>query len=347
MRLPWSKPRRRAAVTDALVNQIQAAATGGGNAASVSESAGAQIAATIYSGALGGASIQSSADFAPDFLSSLAIDLILRGESLYAIEADRSLVPVASWDITGSAAPATWTFRCSIDSPNGTRTRMIPRAGVCFFTWRTNTRKPWRGISPISAAKGMATLAAKSAQGLANEFNASHLYVVPFMQETRRPENDGDINLDSEFEGIKKTATGQTSVLTFTNQHAWKDDQRDKTFEQKRLGAVLEQNSVIAAFKSQVEVCQLCGIPASLVTDAGSPRDGFRFWISTQLEPLAKRISAELTRYLETEVTIDLSPISRQDIVGRSRAFGSLVKGGMDISEAAKISGVLSEEDTD
>ena len=60
-----------------------------------------------------------------------------------------------------------------------------------------------------------------------------------------------------------------------------------------------------------------------------------------------KAHTAELTKYLETEVTIDLSPISRQDIVGRSRAFGSLVKGRMGIEDAARISGVLSEEDNE
>ena len=114
------------------------------------------------------------------------------------------------------------------------------------------------------------------------------------------------------------------------------------------LGPEPNQTSLLAAKWADVEICQVCGIPSSLITDsvdAGSRREGFRFFIDTQLRPLARRIEAKLSEGLATPVPIDLTDIRRGDIVGRSRSFASLVKGGMEMSEAAKISGVLSETD--
>ena len=70
-------------------------------------------------------------------------------------------------------------------------------------------------------------------------------------------------------------------------------------------------------------------------------REEFRFFIDTQLRPLTRRIEAELSEGLATPVSIDLTDTQRGDIVGRSRSFASLVKGGMEVSEAAKISGSL------
>ena len=170
MRLPFfGKPRTRASVTDRLIDMAHAAASGGASMTSAADSAGAAVAAQLYAGALGGATIKSKVDFAPGWLAGLARDLILRGESLYATETGEnglSLVPVETWDISGGASEASWSFRCDIASPNGNQTRTLPREGLCFFRWAVDARKPWKGISPLQAARGMSSLAAKSAQSL-------------------------------------------------------------------------------------------------------------------------------------------------------------------------------------
>lgn len=338
------RPRKRESATDRLIAQSVSAALGAPQP-TASDSAGAAVAANLYAGALGNSTIKSKVDFAADFLPGLARELIMRGEALFAIESDRSLTPVAMWDISGNANPASWVFKCDIAGPGGNETRSIPREGVCFFTWASKPSARWKGISPLDAAKGMSSLAARAPQSLANEYNATQLYVIPFMTEYSAKDGTGDAEIASDFNALKADARGQTSTLTLTHQKQWAKDERERYFRQERLGPILEQNSVLSAFKAQSEVLSLCGIPPGLLAPEGQSRDAFRLWVSTALEPLAKRISSELTKGLETEVVIDVANVTKQDIVGRARAFGSLVKGGMEVTEAAKISGVLAEDD--
>ena len=347
MRFPrFMRPQRRESVTDRLIAQSVSAAMGAPQPAPA-DSAGAAVAAALYAGALGNANIKAQVDFQPDFLSSLARALVLRGEALYAIESDRSLIPCETWDISGGAAESTWSYRIDIATPDGNKSMRRPREGVCHFKWAIDSRKPWKGISPLDMAKGMSSLAAKSAQSLSTEYNATQMYVLPLMYDANVMGSDasaGDADIAEQFDKVKAGANGRTFSLLFTNQMKWPKDERDKTFEQKRLGASLTQDNVIATFKSQESVLSLCGIPPGLLAPEGQSRDAFRLWIATAVEPLAKRISYELSKGLETQVEIDTSPVTKQDIVGRARAFGSLVKGGMEVSEAAKISGVLAED---
>ena len=345
MRLPgFLRPQRRESVTNKLINAAVAQASGF-PMPNPADSAGAQIAANLFSSALSGASIKSQVEFPPDFLYSLARELILRGEACYAIEADRSLTPVSMWDISGNANPASWVFRCDISGPSGVMTRTIPYEGVCLFTWQTKPSARWKGISPLEAAKGMSDLASRSARTMANEFNAAHLYVLALERDTR---TEGDFQVDSDFNDIKNTSNGSTATVTFDHQSGWQQDKRAEYLRQERFGpTVADQNNLLASKWAQIEICQICGIPSSLVTDAadaGSRREGLRAFVDLSLRPLSKRISAELERGLETSVEIDLSPIIAGDVVSRSRAFGSLVKGGMDIEKAARISGVLAED---
>lgn len=66
-------------------------------------------------------------------------------------------------------------------------------------------------------------------------------------------------------------------------------------------------------------------------------------FISNVLTPLVAKIEYELSRGLSKEITIDISHLIQSDIAARARAFGSLVKGGMAMEQAAAVSGVLNE----
>lgn len=314
---------------------------------SAADSAGAQIAATLYSGALSNATIKSSVSFQPDFLARVARSLILNGESVWVIQKDRSLLRVTDFDVRGGPEESSYIYSVNIPSPSSTITKVVPREGIVHFKWATDEHQPWRGVSPLDMAKGMSSLASKSAQSLSDGFNCTQLMVIPFMVEADPRggiDGDGDIGITDNFDSIKASARpGQTTTLEMTHQSRWVKDDRNKDFEQKRLGPVLEQNSVLAAFKAQAEVLAICGIPPALLSSEGQSREALRLWITTQLEPLAKRISAELTQGLETEVVLDCSPISKSDITGRSRAFSQLVKSGMDLDKAAGITGILAE----
>ena len=61
--------------------------------------------------------------------------------------------------------------------------------------------------------------------------------------------------------------------------------------------------------------------------------------------PLARRIETEVRGKLNVaDLSIGFENLWASDISGRARAFGSMVKGGMDIAKAAALSGLLLEE---
>lgn len=345
MRIPFfGKPRVREAVaTDRLIQAIQANASTP-NVAS-NGSAGIQIASQIYSSCLSGAKVVSRYDLPPSFLSHMVRELVVKGESVWIIEKDMKLTPVSTHEVRGSsAAPESWTYACEVATPNETIKRQIPRAGLLHFMWAVDSSKPWRGLSPLDLARSIGKLAAKSEVSLEYDHNSAAFYLCPIFIDEREAEK----NYDSEIvENIDKSR-GNTDVLALTHQSQWRDDTRMKDLRNVRFGPEPNQTSLLAAKWADVEICQVCGIPSSLITDsadAGSRREGFRFFIDTQLRPLTRRIEAELSEGLATPVSIDLTDIQRGDIVGRARAMQSMTKAGMSVEDAARISGILSEED--
>ena len=61
------------------------------------------------------------------------------------------------------------------------------------------------------------------------------------------------------------------------------------------------------------------------------------------LVPLARLISAYAKRK-GLDVQLNFDDLMASDIAGRARAFGSLVQGGMDIEDAAILTGLVTQD---
>ena len=56
---------------------------------------------------------------------------------------------------------------------------------------------------------------------------------------------------------------------------------------------------------------------------------------------MAKTVEAELSEKLDGEVTLNLDSLFASDLSGRSRAFASMVNGGMSLEKAAGLAGLM------
>lgn len=74
-------------------------------------------------------------------------------------------------------------------------------------------------------------------------------------------------------------------------------------------------------------------------------REAYRRWSAATAEPLARVVEAELSAKLEESISLDLSGLYAQDLVGRASAFQRLVGGGVSINEALATSGLLSADE--
>ena len=61
------------------------------------------------------------------------------------------------------------------------------------------------------------------------------------------------------------------------------------------------------------------------------------------LSPLGRLVQTELRAKLG-DVTLDWSELRASDLSGRARAFQSMVGGGMDVSKAAGLAGLMDSE---
>ena len=78
------------------------------------------------------------------------------------------------------------------------------------------------------------------------------------------------------------------------------------------------------------------------------PPDGSRSPLSELLfgvvAPLGRMVQEELQAKLETEITISWEELRASDLSGRARAFQSMVGGGMDVTKAASLAGLMDAE---
>ena len=122
---------------------------------------------------------------------------------------------------------------------------------------------------------------------------------------------------------------------------------RPRSGEAKRIGAdppaaLIEQLSVATA-----EVYAACGVNPAIFRDAQGTagREAWRQVLFGLIAPLGRLVQHELQIKLDApDLQLAWHELRASDISGRARAFQSLVGGGMDVQQAATLSGVLSPD---
>ncbi len=89
-----------------------------------------------------------------------------------------------------------------------------------------------------------------------------------------------------------------------------------------------------------------CGVPVELAEpgQGTAAREAWRRFLHATIDPLGKLVSEELTEKFEFPISLNFDSLMASDISGRARAFQSMVGGGMDINNAAALSGLMIEE---
>ena len=149
MRWPFRSETRADSATQLAVSAIEAQAVG--LHPQPEKLAACRAVAGLYASAFAGASIEGAA-LSSNFLALAIRTMILQGESVFVLDVDGEgqfeLLPVASWDITGAAHPASWRYRVDMTGPSGSAVKTVVRTGVVHLVWETSTLEPWRGVGP-------------------------------------------------------------------------------------------------------------------------------------------------------------------------------------------------------
>ena len=272
----------------------------------------------------------------PATLGGIGYDLGVVGEHVSVLQVDGTgrvaLLRASSWNISGTADPATWLYDVSLSGPTGTHTRVVPAAGVLHVRYLPDCRTPWRGVAPWKRAPTLSKLAASIEASLVQELRQPTKSIIPM------PQGAGiDVGtLRSDFQNPDFQVAFPTT--TSAGFGGGRSSAPLTDWRVSRLKPEPDEGVIGLCKDVPGQVGVLYGIPNVLTSGGGSEtqtREAFRRFVLTAVEPLALIIAGECTRVFERPVAFDLAALAHADIAGRARAFKALVEAGTSPADAA------------
>ena len=351
MRWPWTKAESCSApYTDAVVQAIQAAASGR-TTAQASATAALETASGIVSRSFASAQVRdggpAGAMLSPAMIALIGCELIRRGECVLTIEAGR-LVPAASWDVRGGWTEDQWNYRLDVFGPSGSATRYLPSAGVVHPRYSTDPARPWCGVGPLASARLSGRLLAEVESALADESSMPRGAVIPIPNAP----DDGDEEEGDDTLALLRADVARLKgqvVLTETLADGYGEGRQaapGREWEPRRIGANPPDALVSLRTDAAQAVLAACGVPVEwpMAGQGTAAREAYRRFLHSTLAPLGELVQAELREKLDAPgLALNFDSLFASDLSGRARAFGSLVQGGMDVTKAAGLSGLLVE----
>ena len=342
MKWPWHKPEVRSAnYTDQVIAQIMSHASGASD--------GSALAAIETSARLWGAGL-SSATVKPDTpalkgVSAVVLDSIGRslcrdGESLHVIDVRGGrveLTPTANWTVQGDSDPGSWLYLVTENGPSTSRAITLPADSVLHVRYAPHPSRPWRGRSPMM----MASDTARAAGLLEHATSEEMTFTQKQLLSPRR--NQGDYGMADSMSPDQITKIVEAfAAHTGSGAFVVPGD-----LEPRRLGPAPPDSFALLRDRFERSILSLHGVPPSLVAEQGTGtamREAFRQILHSLLKPLGALVVEELRSKLDPDAEISFSDLRAGDIVGTSRALGSLVKAGLSPAAAAAIVGLDDEE---
>ena len=343
---PWAKLERRdSSYTDTLVATITANSDGEKTAfptATAALEACAGLVGRAFSACEVSGSARVTDALSPGLLNMVGRALIRRGEILLYIEVEGgeiTLRPVASHSVYGGDNPGDWTYRLNLAGPKQQRTlRNVMADGVVHVQYGADPETPWRGVGPLQVAQLAGRLSAETVAALADEASGPRGQLMPTPV-------DGDDDTVDDLKADLKNMKGQLALVEGGDWSA--PGGGEARWKKERIGAEPPASLVEQLDKSTAEVYAACGINPAIFRDAQGTagREAWRQVLFGLVAPLGRIVEHELIRKLDApDLELSWAELRASDISGRARAFQSLVGGGMDIQQAAAVSGVLSPD---
>lgn len=275
---------------------------------------------------------------APRLLGMIGRALAYSGEFLYDTLTDAVAVTA---DVRGGVGLMQWRYRLSLASPSGTRDANRSAIDVWHFRINASVAEPWRGRSPFLLSPVTRQLLNRTEASLSAETTGAvgKILTVP----SGTPEGTID-NLKADLRAL----LGKTMLLESTaggwGQGPSASPARDWIPE--RLGPAPPDSMVALRRDAALMVLAAAGVPAELVSgaDGSGAREAWRRFLHSTIQPLGEGVAEELRLKTGRRVRIDFDNLMASDLAGRARAFQSMVHGGMDISRAAALAGLMQDD---
>ena len=277
----------------------------------------------------------------PSVLEIIGRSLIRRGESVWRIDVEGGnlvLLPAETWSIEGEPNPASWEYRLTLGGPSRTLTYdYVPFDSVLHFRYAVDSERPWIGNGPIMVASLAGNLSAETMAALGDEASGPRgsLLGLPV---------DG---ADETVTQLKVDIAAAKGRMAMVENGDWgNSNQGQVMLKPERFGANPPQGLVNLQTQASAEVMSACGFNPALFQagDSASLRESWRLALFGVISPLGLMVQRELQDKIDPDVTLSWQELRASDLSGRARAFQSLVGGGMAITDAIGITGLMVQE---
>ena len=200
-------------------------------------------------------------------------------------------MPVGSLNVRGqSPDPATWSYECTLNGPDGSITRNVPEEGVVAIRYSTDAARPWRGVGPLARSNLDAGLLSALTTRMGEEAGASSAIVVPSPVDGQA---DSVAMLKAD---ISKAKGGLMLLETMASGYGDRASAPQADWSVKRLGSMIPDVNETLRTSVGLSIASALGVPVSLLTDADglSQRESWRRFIWGSCAPLSRIIGHEL-----------------------------------------------------
>ena len=328
MRRVLRLPEVRAAYSELVLQQVEAAATSGGMLAAAD--AGVQQAAGAVSRMLTLATVDGPAAAAvltPHVLGAMAFDLVRRGESVWLVSVTErgqvELLRASVVTVFGGPRRTDWVYSANIAGPTSTTTVRALASEVIHVRVNAPPERPWRGVSPLGHAHATGRLSQRLTASLGDEAGTAVATVIAVAQGTSAATAQA-------FDHVLSTVSGRRLAFP-ESQNAGGGASRGSAPQTdwipRHIQPAPDESAVTLYNLVQMQVANLCGLPFALANpDAAGPaqREGFRQLLVGSVLPMAALIQEDVGRVLEVPVVLHHHAAGAADVGTRARAFSLL-----------------------
>ena len=345
---PFSKrnemPLERRNYTDALIASLIERADGESKVTSAAIG-GLEACAGVTGRAFASADVSAPGVIAqaltPGFLEMAGRGMIRRGDLVFLIDTEGGmlhLLPAEYHNVYGGPMPESWTYDITLRGPTRSQHYTgIPAASVVHLMYAPDPAECWRGCSPLAVAALTGKLSAEVVAALADEASGPRGMIFS------TPVDGEDTTIDA-FKADVKRAAGRAAFIEGGDWGGSASGGGMDT-QAKRFGAMPPASLVSLAEMAFAEVVAAVGFNTALwgKGDSAAAREAWRLALFGVVGPLGRKVEAELQAKLG-DVTISWQELRASDLSGRARAFQSMVGGGMDVSQAVAVAGLMVED---
>ena len=301
------------------------------------ETAAVETAAGIIGRAFASATINTNAGITRRNLFDIGRSLVRNGEYV-GLNFTSGLTEAQIQQIYGMYDRNEFVYDIRVNTPTEQQQGEYRGDEVVHIVYTHTDLTPYRGTAAHKIANLTSMMLFNLQSALKYELNTPQGFILPI------PTRDGGSstldNLRNTIAQMKGRVATVESAQSLANTQGF---QSQREWNTVRLGANPPETLISLLKNLREEIINLW-IPIALInSNGGSSREAWRQFLFGTIAPMANIVTEEIQNKIDPMFTLQFDELRASDITGRARAFNSLVSGGMDLTQAASLSGILNE----